>query len=57
VPWTDASAAEMIAVVEADVANEGGQETAQVGVVTDGHLRLLKLATSVPVTDYLAVAF
>jgi hypothetical protein len=57
VPWTDASAAEIIAVVEADVANEGGQETAQVGVVTDGHLRLLKLATGVPVTDYLAVAF
>ena len=55
--WTDASATEIIGATEIDVADEGGKQTGQLGVITDGHIRLLKLPKSVSPTFYGIVAF
>ena len=57
VQWTDASATEIIGATEINVDNEGGKQTGQLGVITDGHIRLLKLPKSVYQTDYGMVAF
>jgi hypothetical protein len=48
VQWTNASATEIIGATEIDVANEGGKQVNQLGVITDGHIRLLRLPKSVP---------
>lgn len=55
--WTDASATEIVGAVQIDLANEGGKQTGQLGVITDGHIRLLKLPKSVSPTYYGIVAF
>ena len=40
-----------------DVGNQGGKQASQLGVITDGHIRLLKLPKSVPSDYYGTVAF
>jgi hypothetical protein len=56
-PWTDDSAAEIIGAIQTDVANEGGKQAGRVGVITDGHIRPLKLSKNVSVENYGTVAF
>ncbi len=41
--WMNASGTEIIGATQTDVANQGGQHAGQVGVMTGGHIRLLKL--------------
>jgi hypothetical protein len=53
----NASATEIIGATEIDLGNEGGKQTGQLGVITDGRVRLLKLPKSVSPTDYWTVAF
>jgi hypothetical protein len=55
--WTDASATEIIGATQIDIANQGGKQAGQLGVITDGHIRLLKLPKSVSPTYYGIVAF
>jgi len=55
--WTDASATEIIGATQIDIANQGGRQAGQIGVITDGHIRLLKLPKSVSPTYYGIVAF
>jgi hypothetical protein len=55
--WTSASATTVIGATEINVANQGGKQTGQLGVITGGHIRLLKLPKSVSPTDYATVAF
>jgi hypothetical protein len=55
--WTDAAASTIIGAVQTDVANQGGKQAGQLGVITDGHIRLLKLPKSVSPTYYGIVAF
>ncbi len=48
VPWTSASATEIIGEIEAN--RDGGDwSTDQIGVITNGHIRLLKIAKSVSI--------
>jgi hypothetical protein len=37
--------------------NEGGKQAAQLGVISNGHIRLLKISKSLPQTAYATVAF
>jgi hypothetical protein len=53
--WTDASANSVIGLTEINVANEGGKQSGQVGVITDGHFRPLEIAKSL--SDYGSLAF
>jgi hypothetical protein len=55
--WTNASATEIIGATQINVANEGGKAASQLGVITDGHIRLLTLPKSVSLTYYVIVAF
>jgi hypothetical protein len=55
--WTNASGTEIIGATAIDVANQGGKQTGQLGVITDGNIRLLKLPKSVSPTYYGIVAF
>jgi hypothetical protein len=55
--WTDASATSIIGATEINVDNGGARQAGQLGVITDGHIRLLKLPKSVSPTDYGTVAF
>jgi hypothetical protein len=55
--WTDASASSIIGATETDIANQGGKQASQLGVITDGHIRPLKLAKSVSPADYGTIAF
>jgi hypothetical protein len=55
--WTDASARSIIGVTRINVANEGGKEAVQVGVITGGHFRPLSIAKSVPQGNYANLAF
>jgi hypothetical protein len=55
--WTNASGTEIIGATAIDVADEGGKQTGQLGVITDGHIRLLKLPKSVSPTYYGIIAF
>jgi hypothetical protein len=48
VPWTSASATEIIGEIEAN-RDGGGWSTDQIGVITDGHIRLFKIAESVSI--------
>jgi hypothetical protein len=57
VPWTNASATEIIGSTEINIANQGGKQAGQIGVITDGHIRLLKLPKIVPPNYYGIVAF
>jgi hypothetical protein len=56
--WTDSSARSIIGATETDL--PGGTNTphaGQIGVITDGHMRPLKLAKGVSLKDYLMIAF
>jgi hypothetical protein len=56
--WTDSSAKSIIGATETDL--PGGTNTphaGQIGVITDGHMRPLKLAKGVSLKDYLMIAF
>jgi hypothetical protein len=55
--WLNASGTEIIGSTQTDVANQGGQHAGQVGVMTGGHIRLLKLPKSVPSDYYGIIAF
>jgi RNA polymerase sigma factor (sigma-70 family) len=55
--WTDASATKIIGATEINVADEGGKQAAQLGVIADGNLRPLKISTSVSPADYGGIAF
>jgi hypothetical protein len=55
--WTDFAAKDVIGVTEIDVLIQGGKQTDQLGVITGGHIRLLKLPESVSPADYGTVAF
>jgi len=55
--WTDASATEIIGATQIDIANQGGKQAGQLGVITDGRIRPLKLPKSVSPTYYGIVAF
>ena len=46
--WLNASGTEMIGATAIDVADQGGKQGGQIGVIADGHIRLLKLPKSVP---------
>jgi hypothetical protein len=56
-PWTNASGTEIIGATAVDVANQGGKETAQLAVITDGRIRLLSLPKSVRPDEYGIVVF
>ena len=49
--------ASIIGVTETDFANVGEKQADQLGVITNGHIRLLKMPESVPPFDYKTVAF
>jgi hypothetical protein len=55
--WMNASGTEIIGSTQIDIANEGGKHAGQVGVMTGGHIRLLKLPKSVPPDYYGIIAF
>ena len=55
--WTDSSARYVIGATLSDCGNQGGKQASQLGVITDGHLRPLKLPASVLHTNYLTAAF
>jgi hypothetical protein len=55
--WMNASGTEIIGSTQTDIANEGGEHAGQVGVISDGHIRLLKLPKSVPSDYYGIIAF
>ena len=55
--WTDSSARYVIGATLTDSGNQGGKQASQLGVITDGHLRPLKLPASVLHTNYLTAAF
>jgi hypothetical protein len=46
--WMNASGTEMIGATEIDVANEGGEEVNQIGVIADGRIHPLRVPKSVP---------
>jgi hypothetical protein len=56
-PWTDASAETIIGATDINLANEGGKQASQLGVITDGHFRPLKISKSVSPWDYGGAAF
>jgi hypothetical protein len=47
VPWTSASATEIIGEIETN--RGGGKPADQIGVITNGHIRLFKIAKSVSI--------
>jgi hypothetical protein len=46
--WMNASGTEMIGATEIDVANQGGKQVNQIGVIADGHIHPLRVPKSVP---------
>jgi hypothetical protein len=55
--WMNASGTEIIGATQTDVADQGGKHAGQVGVMTGGHIRVLKLPKSVPSDYYGIIAF
>jgi hypothetical protein len=55
--WTDASATSVIGATQINVGNPGGKQATKLGVISDGHIRLLTLPRSVSLTYYVIVAF
>ena len=55
--WTNASASSIIGVTMINWANEGGKQSVQVDVITDGHLHPLKIAKSISPQNYASLAF
>jgi hypothetical protein len=56
VPWTDASAREIIGAVTVNP-QSGGKPAGQIGVITNGHIQLFKIPKSLPLADYSRIAF
>jgi hypothetical protein len=48
VVWMNASGTEIIGATVIDLANQGGKQVNQIGVIADGHIRLLRVPKSVP---------
>jgi hypothetical protein len=55
--WTDDSARYIIGATEINIANQGGKQAGQLGVISNGHIRLLGISRSVLPGDYGIVAF
>ena len=55
--WSDSSASSIVGATEINLEDQGGQQSGQLGVITDGHLRPLKLPKSVSPLDDLVIAF
>ena len=55
--WTDAAATSIVGATVINTASAGAKQIGQLGVITDGHIRLLKLSKSVPPIYYGVVAF
>jgi hypothetical protein len=55
--WMNAAGTEIIGSIQTDIANEGGQHAGQVGVMSGGNIRPLKLPKSVPTDYYGIIAF
>jgi hypothetical protein len=55
--WTDSSARYVIGATETNLGNQDGEPGRQLGVINDGHIRLLKLPASVRLTNFLTAAF
>jgi hypothetical protein len=55
--WTDTSARSIIGATEVNLTQESGKQSGQLGVISDGRIRLLKLPKSVSPTDYGTIAF
>jgi hypothetical protein len=54
--WTGSSASSIVGKTVINVADQGGKQAGQLGVISDGHIRLFKLPKSVSPADY-AIAF
>jgi hypothetical protein len=55
--WTNDSGTEIIGATQIDIANQGGKQTGQLGVITGGRISLLKLPKTVSPTYYGSVVF
>jgi hypothetical protein len=54
--WTGSSASSIVGKTVINVADQGGRQAGQLGVISDGHIRLFKLPKNVSPADY-AIAF
>ena len=55
--WSDSSASSIVGATEINLEDQGGQQAGQLAVITNGHLRPLKLPKSVSPLDDLVIAF
>jgi hypothetical protein len=55
--WMDDSARYIIGATEINVANQGGKQATQLGVISDGRIRRLEISKSVSQEDYGTLAF
>lgn len=55
--WTDSSARYVIGVTETNLGSQDGGPGRQLGVISDGHIRLLKLPAGVRQANFLTAAF
>lgn len=55
--WTGSSATSIVGAIEIDETSQGEIQNGELGVITDGRIRLLNLPTSVSRTFYALVAF
>ena len=55
--WTDDSARYIIGTTVINVANQGGKQAVQLGVISNGHIHLLEISKSVSEGNYVIVAF
>jgi len=55
--WTDDSARYIIGATEINVADQGGKQAGQLGVISNGHIRLLEISKSVSQGNYGTLAF
>jgi hypothetical protein len=55
--WTGPSGSPMVGATEINIGSQGGKQVDQIGVITDGRIRLLKLPSSVSPAFYGIVAF
>lgn len=55
--WTDDSARYIIGETVINVANQGGKQAAQLGVISNGHIRLLEIPKSMAQGGYATFAF
>ena len=55
--WTDSSARNVIGATETNLGSQSGKQAGQLGLISGGHLRPLKLPAGVTSLDYLNFAF